>query len=483
MPRDWRDDRIEELEAIIASQAAQIESQAAQIAALTAKLAALEEKLRTSSRNSSKPPSSDGPAAPRRTRKKPTGRKAGGQPGHKRNLRELVPVEKVRKVVDCIPQRCNTCATRLHGRDTAPHRHQVTHLPPVEPVTDEYRQHALTCSKCGEDTVGELPAGVPTGAFGPSVIAVVAVLMGAYRQSKRLVPELLNDLFHLRMSVGAVVGCQRLASAALEAPFEEAKAHAASQPIKHADETGWREGATRARAWLWVVVTGTLAVFLVQARRNADAAKSLLGSARGVLVTDRHGAYNWWPDLSRQFCWAHLTRDFTKIAERGTDSARIGNALLAEKDRMFVWWHRVRDGTLSRSTFKVYMRQVQRRIEALLREGVSAAHPKTAKTCDKLLRHFDALWTFVYREGVEPTNNIAEQIVRHGVILRKLSYGTHSESGSRFIERILTAHATLKIQKRNLLDFIRHACEAALDGTAPPSLLRENVPDRLDLAA
>ena len=164
-------------------------------------------------------------------------------------------------------------------------------------------------------------------------------------------------------------------------------------------------------------------------------------------------------------------RDFVQISERRTDSERIGNALLAETKRMFEWWNRVRDGTLARGTFRVYMRSVQHRVEALLTEGAAVPHRKTARTCAKLLKRGDALWTFVYVDGVEPTNNVAERAVRHGVLCRKISYGTHSEEGSRFVERILSVHATLRQQQRNVLHFVHDACLAALRGTPAPSLL------------
>jgi transposase len=265
------------------------------------------------------------------------------------------------------------------------------------------------------------------------------------------------------------IRCGGPASEALEVPVEEAKAAIVEAPVKHADETSWREA--RRRAWLWVVATAKLTVFMVHLRRNAEAAHALLGKQAGVLVTDRHGAYGWWSGLVRQFCWAHLIRDFKAIAERGCASERIGNALLAETDRMFTWWHRVRDGTLTRSTFRVYMRDLRRRVEDLLAEGAACLHPKTEKTCKKLLRSADSLWTFVRVEGVEPTNNVAERAVRHAVLWRKACGGTHSELGSRFVERILTTHASLRQQGRSVLGFIREACVARLYGSAPPSLL------------
>jgi transposase len=324
--------------------------------------------------------------------------------------------------------------------------------------------------------MGKLPEGVPTRAFGPTVDAVVAVLMGVYRLTKRQVPELMRDVFGLQVSVGAVIGCQEAASAAIAVAVEDARSYVKQQPVKHADETGWREGVGRSRAWLWTVVTTHVVVFMIHARRNAEAAKELLGTWRGVLVTDRHGAYHWWPNCRRQFCWAHLKRDIQAIVEREGESGRIGKGMLDEVARMFTWWHRVRDGTLARSTFRVYMRTVQQRFEALLAEGAKASHPKTGKTCAMLLKRRDALWTFVYFDGVEPTNNGAEQVVRHGVILRKISYGTHSQEGSRFVERMLTVHATLRRQHRNILDFMRAACTAALRNHPAPSILPIEVP-------
>ena len=396
----------------------------------------------------------------------------------------LVQPEKVHEVVLCIPKQCDACSGLLHGRDPEPHRHQVSELPPVEPVVTEYRQHVIGCGRCGHRTMGKLPEGVPSRAFGPTVDAVVAVLMGVYRLTKRQVPELMRDFFGLQMSVGAVIGCQASASAAVATAVEDARSYVKQQPVKHADETGWREGAGRSRAWLWTVVTTHVVVFMIHARRNADAARELLGKWRGILVTDRHGAYHWWPNCRRQFCWAHLTRDIQAIVEREGESGRIGKAMQSEVERMFTWWHRVRDGTLARSTFRVYMRTVQRRFEELLAEGAQGTHLKTSKTCAMLLKRRDALWTFVYFDGVEPTNNGAEQVVRHGVIIRKISYGTHSKEGSRFVERMLTVHATLRRQRRHILDFMRAACSAALRHHPAPSLLPIEVPaDSLRRAA
>ncbi len=293
--------------------------------------------------------------------------------------------------------------------------------------------------------------------------------MGVYRLGKRLVVDFMLDMYGLTMCLGSVISCQKAASDALEEPVETAKVFAQNAPIKHADETGWIQA--RARAWLWTLVTPAVTIFMIQSRRNMDAARALLGVAFGVLVTDRHGAYNHWNPSLRQFCWAHLKRDIVAMAERGGDSTIVANEMLVELHRMFEWWHRLRDGGMNRATFRVYMRSLRKRFEALLERGTLCTDKKTARTCSKILASAMSLWTFVRIVGVEPTSNIAEQRVRHGVIIRKICFGTLSAAGSRFVERILTTHATLRSQRRNVLTFVQDACGARLHGTAPPSLL------------
>ena len=201
-------------------------------------------------------------------------------------------------------------------------------------------------------------------------------------------------------------------------------------------------------------------------------ARELLGEHfSGILVTDRYSAYNWYPVRWRQLCWAHLLRDFEAMRDRGGCSEEIGNALLAQAHQMFSWWHRVREGTLKRSTFRSYMTPLRREVERLLEAGSRCGVPKTAGTCQDILKRREALWTFVQVAGVEPTNNTAERSIRPGVLWRKGSFGTQSTAGSRFVESMMTVVATLKQQQRNVLEYLTTACEAALRGEEAPSLL------------
>ena len=167
-------------------------------------------------------------------------------------------------------------------------------------------------------------------------------------------------------------------------------------------------------------------------------------------------------------CWptclaSNLARDFRKIAERSCASSRIGDELIATAQRMFACWHRVRDGTLRRELFDIQMPFLQHRIETLLREGAACGHAETACTCRNILNLHQALWTFLATPRVEPTNNHAERMLRRFVIWRKISFGTQSVRGSRYVERLMTVTGSCRLQGRNVLDFLARAIQAHWD--------------------
>ena len=441
----------------------------ARVTALVAMVQALQEQLHQTSRNSSRPPSSDPPLPPRPHRPRGQHRR-GGQPGHPGSTRPLIPVEEVDEVVVLKPEQCTRCHAPLAGDDPAPWRHQVIEIPPIKPVVTEYQWHQLVCLTCGEVTRAAWPAGVPSGTYGPRVQATVALCTGAYRLSKRTTQQMMDDVCGISMSVGTVSQLERATTGVLAAPVEEARTYVPEQKVAHLDETSWRQGDKG--AWLWVAVTMWVTVFVVRLSRGGQVARELLGEGfAGILVTDRYSAYNWYPVRWRQLCWAHLLRDFEAMRGRSGASEKIGEALLAQAHQMFTWWHRVRAGTLQRSTFRSYMTPLRREVERLLDAGSRCGVSKTEGTCRDILKRREALWTFVQVAGVEPTNNGAERAIRPGVLWRKGSFGTQSAAGSRFVDSMLTVVATLKQQQRSVLEYLTTACEAALRGEAAPSLL------------
>ena len=380
----------------------------ARIAELEAKLAwALERiamlestiaQLTQNSTNSSKPPSSDPPGIPRQA-KSPSGRKPGGQPGHKRSMRELVPVDQVDDLKEVLPSVCRRCGGHLRGRDPDPLRHQVTEIPVIKPSVTEYQLHALACADCGAVTRAELPPGVPRGAFGPVLSSVVALCTVRFRQSKRLGQELLSTLLNVEMSLGSISKIEQQTSEVLAAPVEEARGHVRQQAVANADETGWFEGKSggrKQRAWLWVVTTSLVTVFKIAKSRGEDVAREMLGDGfQGVLGADRWSAYNFVDGLRRQICWSHLLRDFQGFVDRCGKGGEIGTAPLRQADLMFTWWHRVRDGTLTRRTFQRRMEPVKEEIRRLLRAAVVRAEPKTRGMAKAILKLKWALFTFV----------------------------------------------------------------------------------------
>ena len=434
---------------------------------------ALEARLRENSTNSHKPPSTDPPWAARPKREKPKGRKRGAQPGHPGAHRPLLPVGEVDFVIAVEPGHCSrrSCrsALRASERDAPPLRHQVTELPLVKPVVTEYQLHARKCSQCGEITRAELPAGVTARSFGPRLQAVTSLLSGRFRLSRRETEEAVAALFGAEISLGSISALEGATSDALKSSYEEALLSVRHAKILNVDETGWKEG--RARAWLWIAVTPVLAVFWLDPRRNRAAFKRFLGNFTGHLVTDRWGAYMSHNQARHQLCWAHLLRDFEKLLLVRGEGASLGKKALVEVHLLFTHWHRFERGEISREQLRRELAPLKTRLYDLLIEGLQNSNAKASGLCAKLVPHWKSLWVFVDVEGVTPTNNDAERPLRSAVLWRKGSFGSQSRGGSEFAERMLTVTATLRKQKRNVLEFLVEAIQAHDNGTKPPSLL------------
>lgn len=435
---------------------------------LERRVAELEARLGQDSSNSSKPPSSDPIGVKRRPPRRPSGRRRGGQPGHERHRRAMVPPERLDAVVECRPGACRRCGHRLAGDDPQPLRHQVAELPEVRPEVVEYRLHRLACPGCGVATRAELPPGVPGGAFGPRLLATIALLTGAYRLSKRQVQAAMADLLGLSISVGMVAKAERKAAAATADPVEEVRVAIRDAPALCVDETGWREG--RRRAWLWTAVGPEATAFRIDRSRGADALHALVGEPIGpVIVSDRFPTYARAP--TRQVCWAHLRRDLQAMIDHAAGGESVGARLLRLSGSVFAWWKRLGAGSIHRQTLRGYVAGTRPVVRSLLEEGSACACRRTAAVCRRLLAIEPSLWSFATAEGVPPHNNAAERALRHGVIWRKASHGTDSEAGSRYVEAVLTVVATCRQRGRDVLGFLTECFRARFEGRTAPSLL------------
>ncbi|HVN56478.1 MAG TPA: IS66 family transposase [Anaerolineaceae bacterium] len=384
-----------------------------------------------------------------------------------------------------LPTVCQECGALLLGEDPQPERHQVSEVPKPAPIIIKYQRHTLNCAVCGAQNRAEWPKDMPRGSFGERLQGLIAYLGGRFGVSQRDMEEMLERVFQVEIGLGSIPAQQQRVSQALQQPVEAAQQYVQTQTTVNLDETGWHE--LTKNVWLWVCSTPSVTVFRIFQGRGGSRAEELLGGRYASTVgSDRYSAYNWLDPLQRQVCWpkvpvqgAHLKRDFQAWVERGGESAVIGRLLLACLKQFFGFWHRVRDGTLARGDFQARMQPIREEVVSLLEIGALLDHGETRRASQNILKLKQALGTFVDREGVEPTNNAAERALpvlavrpgRRGVIWRRRSYGTQSENGSLFVERILTVVTALRQQKRDVLDYLADACKAATLGIPAPSLL------------
>lgn len=451
-----------------------VETLLATIAEQQKRIDELERRVGMNSGNSSMPPSSDGPQQqPAKSQKPKSKRKRGGQFGHPKRTRLLIPTEECDHVEHHRPTACTECGMQLSGDDPDPQRHQVTDLPPVKPIVTEHQIHTLECPDCGCRSRGQLPADVPRGAFGPGVVAVVALLTSLGRLSQRMIASLLRDLFSLEVADGQISRLQSIGRKALQAGHDAIAADVRESAVLNIDETGWRQNGRK--AWLWTVVGRFSTLFAVCTSRAREELHALLGEDfGGIVVSDRYSAYNHLDDDRRQFCWAHLLRDFQAMIDRGGSSADAGSRLKSFGQELIHHWNRLQDGTTQRSTFDRHFSELRDEILEALLDGSQCDHSKTAETCRRLSNECSSLFVFVNHHGVSPTNNAAEQALRKSVIFRKLSFGTEANTGSRNLTVIMSVTETCRRLGRRPLDYITAAVDAAFNNKPAPKLLPEN---------
>jgi transposase len=476
--QDWRDERIAELEAELSAMRAahevELAAKEARIVALEQRVAELCEKLGQNSRNSHLPPSSDSPDERKRRRNKAKKdkqrRKRGGQEGHRGANRELVPAEKVNKFVDLFPTECENCWKPLpRVPDASAKRYQQTEVPPIEPYTTEWRRHEVACPCCKYRTRATYVEGeIPASPFGPRLMAIVALLTGVYHLGRRKAVDLLSDVVGIRISLGALSAVEARVSQAVQPAVNETWEKVGEAKVKHTDGTSWYQaGVTMA---LWTIATAAATVFKIVANSSKATLQPLYGALRGILVSDRAKALNFWAMERRQICFAHLLRKFISFSERDGPAAAFGRQLLDYTGLVFEYWHEYKAGKLSRETFIAWMAPVRRQFEAVLAQTVAANIQGVSGSCADIRQHQAALWTFVDHAGVEPTNNHAEQEIRAFVLWRKRSFGSQSARGNVFAENSMTVAYTARKQKKKVLAFLTACCEAERDQTRPPSL-------------
>jgi transposase len=445
----------------------------AELAELKATVRDLQARLKLDATNSSLPPAANPPQGRTPVVKPKSPRPRGGQPGHAAQLRHRLPPERVQQVVPFVPEHCGRCGEHLPAaagpNDPEPSWHQYVQLPPLAAHVIEYQGHGRTCLHCGHLTRATIPDELRQHTFAPDLTAAVAYLTGAQHLSRRAAEEVIETFFGVPIALGTVSNLEQQAAAALAPAHAEAQQEVQQANVKNVDETSWKQAGQK--RWLWVGATARAACFVITLGRGLPGLLTLLGQKRqGILCSDRWSVYGCWRTERRQVCWAHLKRDFQKLVDRGGAAKKYGRYGLALVGIVFYEWHLFRGGG-SRAQLQWELEPFRESLREQLGRGARCRDRPTAALCQNLLAVEPALWTFLYEAGVEPTNNHAERMLRRGVLWRKNAFGSQSDGGCRFVERMLTVVQTLRLQHRPVFAYLTEAIAAHRTGSPIPKLL------------
>ena len=433
--------------------------------------ARLEERHKLNSKNSSKPPSTDQKGTNNTPKKK-----GGARPGHPGRFRPLFSAGQVDAFVNLKAKNCPTCGEAVRPSGEPPSIHQQVEIAPKPYIVTQYNREGFYCPCCRKYGAAPLPSHIGSSAFGTRLSAFMGFLTGTCRLSRRIALDIMKEGLGLRAAVGTQSNVEGRISAALRPSYEEIKQQVQnSNETKHVDETGWKRWGKR--EFVWIMSTASGAVYKIQDGRGAECRDALLGNTatkRVPFVTDRLAIYRF--QGPHQFCLAHLKRDIKRFAERAGLDGDWGQVMLQYLKRIFELWRGYREKRKTRRSFRRASRYCRDDFEyGLLVASTKRKHsPSLRRFARALLRKAENLWVFATRDGVEPTNNQAERDLRGIVITRRISYGSKSERGDRFIERINSVVTTLKRQGKVCLDYLVTALRAWKTDSSTPSIFSKS---------
>jgi len=371
-----------------------------------------------------------------------------------------------------IPENCAHCGEVLSGKNAQPQCHQWMEIPEIRPTVIEYRLHSLECSQCGKTTKTEPPVEYQA-AFGPNVHAFIGQAISVFRFSRRKLSQILREWFGLPIATGTICKVQKVISEAVQPAMREIRKSIgkSGKPV-NVDETSFR--LKDGKGWLWHAGNEDASLFLFDKHRSSEAAKNILGEHKGIIITDRFTAYSYWEKDKKQWCWAHLLRDFEAVYQDGNKTSSIGKKLVDLGIRLLKQWTKVRSGAMNRTEFQTrYLRRIRSEVRMLLEKCVNHQPMRIGVLAKKLLSCWDSLWLFSRVDGVEPTNNEAERQLRELVIYRKICHGVKSDYGAQFLEAMHSVVSTCAKQGKRALDFLSDSMRAFVNNTPTPKLLTQ----------
>lgn len=393
----------------------------------------LKEKLGLNSKNSSLPPSTD--KYSKKEKKEPTGQRPGGQPGHKANLRKLLEADKV---VECKPFTTCKCGGSLQINDEFL-IHQKIELPVIKPIVTNYHIYSGFCNKCLGKCSGSLPSNESYDLLGNNAKSTIAILTGVFKHSKRDVVKLFKYLLNLEISLGTVSNTERRVSKKCEIPYNQLAEKTEESKKLHIDETS--HYFKDQNKWAWVFTNNEITLFKLGRSRGMKTLEEILPEYSGIVISDRYAAYNYFDSSNRQICWAHLMRDFERMANSwSSELSKIGKEIKELCGEVFILLKKLRNNEIKHHIFLKRCNSLRKKIQALLKLPLDLPEVSHAKkVCNNIMKSESMMWKFLEDPlNIDITNNLAERQIRPYVIYRKMSFFTWSHEGERFLERIMS---------------------------------------------
>jgi transposase len=465
------DERIAELEAenaALRAQVSELPGLREQVQLLAAQVRDLQARLAKDSHNSGKPPSSDGlTRTPRRTKslRTPSGKKAGGQLGHRGETLRLVAIPDA--VLQHRPTVCRQCqaplaAAAVVGRE----RRQVQELPPVRLVATEHQALRLRCPACQAVTAGTFPPEAPSRAqYGPRLRALAVYLVQAQFVPLGRVQQLLADLAGVRLGRGTLVGWIQQAACTLEPVEQQLKAALQRVPVLHNDETGIRRAGRL--AWAHVASTDRLTHYAIHPKRGREAtdAIGILSDFAGVSVHDGFASYRTYAQCRHALCNVHHLRELTFLEEAYQQAWAKDLKDVLRAMRTAAGQARSQGLAQVPPTLRDALRA---RYRELLATGLAANPPPAAASrragqrgrlaqsparnlLERLLLDQDAVLAFLDDLAIPFDNNQAERDLRGLKVQQKVSNCFRSDAGAAAFARIRGYLATLRKQGQAVL--------------------------------
>ena len=388
----------------------------------------LRARLNLNSGNSSRPPSTDSPYKSKETGKEK--KKSGAKKGHKGHRQTLLtPTET--KIIQ--PEICS-CGNGEMVDLTPYYTHQEIELPEIKMDVTHFVLYKGVCSCCGKTNKGLIPREHRTG-FGPRLSALIAEMAGTQADSRSIIQTFCDSVLGFSISLGAIQKVLDRVSQAILPSYKMIATQVRQAAVNHIDETSWHKNG--ALMWLWVMANKRSALFMIHSRRSWEAFQELIRDWKGILVSDGYNVYCKWVGL-RQTCLSHLIRDAKRLSQSLNVDIMLFGRWVWEDLRCLC--HMANAPPSEKEWEEFYGRLIQ--LIARFRDNKAA----TGTFARRLEREIAHLWVFLEQEGVSPTNNHAERMIRFGVLWRKCSQGTSSDKGNRWVERILSLRQTCRLR-------------------------------------